>query len=115
MKYYEVDFNLSPTSSDACDLLAAIAGEAGFETFEETDNGLKGYVQQQLFDREQLDLLLSSTTVDTCQNKPIHYPSRLTPTWLSALAPTRPPAWCALPYSASHLTGFSTAAAERAF
>ena len=60
MKYYEVDFNLSPTSSDACDLLAAIAGEAGFETFEESDNGLKGYVQQQLFDREQLDLLLQS-------------------------------------------------------
>lgn len=60
MKYYEVDFNLSPTSGDACDLLAAIAGEAGFETFEETDNGLKGYVQQQLFDREQLDLLLQS-------------------------------------------------------
>ena len=60
MKYYEVDFNLSPTSSDACDLLAAIAGEAGFETFEETDKGLKGYVQQQLFDREQLDLLLQS-------------------------------------------------------
>ena len=60
MKYYEVDFNLSPTSSDACDLLAAIAGEAGFETFEETDNGLKGYVQQQLFDREQLDLMLQS-------------------------------------------------------
>ena len=60
MKYYEVDFNLSPTSSDACDLLAAIAGEAGFETFEESDNGLKGYVQQQFFDREQLDLLLQS-------------------------------------------------------
>ncbi len=60
MKYYEVDFTLSPTSSDACDLLAAIAGEAGFETFEETDNGLKGYVQQHLFDREQLDLLLQS-------------------------------------------------------
>ena len=60
MKYYEVDFNLLPTSSDACDLLAAIAGEAGFETFEETDNGLKGYVQQQLFDREQLDLMLQS-------------------------------------------------------
>ena len=60
MKYYEVDFNLSPTSSDACDLLAAIAGEAGFETFEETDNGQKGYVQQQLFDREQLDLMLQS-------------------------------------------------------
>ena len=55
MKYYEVNFNLSPVNSDACDLLAAMAGEAGFETFEETDEGLRGYVQQQLFDRELLD------------------------------------------------------------
>ena len=60
MKYYEVDFNLSPTSSDACDLLAAIAGEAGFETFEETEKGLKGYVQQKLFDRELLNQQLAS-------------------------------------------------------
>ena len=58
MKYYEVDFNVLPFSSDACDLLAALAGEAGFETFEETDHGLKGYVQQQLFDRSLLDSLL---------------------------------------------------------
>ena len=55
MKYYEVNFTLSPVNSDACDLLAAMAGEAGFETFEETDEGLRGYVQQQLFDRELLD------------------------------------------------------------
>ena len=58
MKYYEVDFNVLPLSSDATDLLAALAGEAGFETFEETDHGLKGYVQQQLFDRSLLDSLL---------------------------------------------------------
>lgn len=60
MKYYEVNFTLSPVNSDACDLLAACAGEAGFETFEETSQGLKGYVQQQLFDRQQLDNLLQS-------------------------------------------------------
>ena len=58
MKYYEVNFTLSPFSTDACDLLAALAGEVGFETFEDTDNGLCGYVQQQLFEREQLDALL---------------------------------------------------------
>ena len=60
MKYYEVKFTLSPFDSDASDVLAALAGEAGFESFEDTDDGLKGYVQQQLFDREVLDTLLQS-------------------------------------------------------
>ena len=50
MKYFEVDFTISPYSADASDVLAAMAGEAGFETFEETVTGLKGYVQQSLFD-----------------------------------------------------------------
>ena len=50
MKYFEVEFTISPYSADASDVLAAMAGEAGFETFEETETGLKGYVQQSLFD-----------------------------------------------------------------
>ena len=58
MKYYEVEFTLSPISADACDLLAALAGEAGFETFEETETGLKGYVQQALFDEKALKTAL---------------------------------------------------------
>ncbi len=60
MKYYKVNFTLSPLNSDACDLLAALTGEAGFETFEETEEGLTGYVQQQLFDPSQLDELQQS-------------------------------------------------------
>ena len=54
MKYYEVEFVITPSSCDACDLLAALAGEAGFETFEETETGLNGYVQQTLFDEAAL-------------------------------------------------------------
>ena len=50
MKYFEVEFTISPYSADASDVLAAMAGEVGFETFEETETGLKGYVQQSLFD-----------------------------------------------------------------
>ena len=50
MKYFEVEFTISPYSADASDVLAAMAGEAGFETFEETETGLKGYVQQSVFD-----------------------------------------------------------------
>ena len=54
MKYFEVEFTISPFSGDAADLLAAMVGEAGFETFEETATGLKGYVQQSLFQEDTL-------------------------------------------------------------
>ena len=59
MKYFEVEFTVKPTTQDACDLLAAMAGDAGFETFEETETGMKGYVQQALFDQVLLDETLS--------------------------------------------------------
>ena len=55
MKYYEVEFKIQPCSQDARDILAALAGEAGFETFEDTDEGVKGYVQQALFNQSALD------------------------------------------------------------
>jgi len=58
MKYFEVDFTISPYSADASDVLAVMAGEAGFETFEETETGLKGYVQQSLFDVSALKAAL---------------------------------------------------------
>ena len=66
MKYFEVEFSINAQCtmhnaqllSDARDLLAALAGEAGFETFEETETGLKGYVQQALFDKETLKTAL---------------------------------------------------------
>ena len=61
MKYYEAIFELRidnlelrGTMQDARDVLAALAGEAGFETFEETETGLKGYVQQALYDEDAL-------------------------------------------------------------
>ena len=60
MKYYEVEFTISPVSQDACDIVSALAGEAGFETFEETATGVKGYVQQQLFDDDLLRQLLAA-------------------------------------------------------
>ena len=67
MKYYEVSFNIkAPTAvmQDARDIVSALAGEAGFETFEDTDEGVKGYVQQELFDRQVLDALLGGVPID---------------------------------------------------
>ena len=60
MKYYELNFTISPCSQDAQDVLSALAGEAGCETFEETTTGLKAYIQQQLFDEDALKLVLES-------------------------------------------------------
>ena len=60
MKYYELNFTISPCSQDAQDVLSALAGEAGCETFEETTTGLKAYIQQQLFDEDALKLVLDS-------------------------------------------------------
>ena len=54
MKYFEAIFTITPYSTDASDILAAMAGEAGFETFEETKDGLKGYVQQTQFNEKAL-------------------------------------------------------------
>ena len=59
MKYFEVEFTLTPCTQVAQDLLSALAGEVGFETFEETENGLTGYVQQSLFDESSLQQTLA--------------------------------------------------------
>ena len=64
MRYFEVEFTISPYSADASDLLAALAGEAGFETFEEMETGLKGYVQQELFSEETLKAALEDFPFD---------------------------------------------------
>ncbi|MBR1388766.1 MAG: 50S ribosomal protein L11 methyltransferase [Prevotella sp.] len=74
MKYYEVKFEISPFSSDACDLLAALAGEVGFESFEETATGLLGYIQQTDYNEKALnealeDFPMSEVTISYQANE----------------------------------------------
>ncbi len=64
MKYYEVEMNITPCSQDSQDLLSALSAEAGFETFEETESGIKGYVQQTLFDEESMKSVISSFPIE---------------------------------------------------
>ena len=59
MKYFEAQFTVSPMSDTATDILAALLGDAGFETFETTGCGLKGYVQQNLWDASAVDDVLA--------------------------------------------------------
>ena len=64
MKYFEVKFTLFPYSTDASDVLSAMGGEAGFESFEETTDGLLGYIQQSLFSEETLQEVLTDFPFD---------------------------------------------------
>ena len=69
MKYFEVEFALTPCSQVAQDLLSALAGEIGFETFEETASGLTGYVQQSLYDESALRQMLDCFPLEDTQIK----------------------------------------------
>ena len=69
MKYYEVNFTIEAPAElmqDARDILSALAGEAGFETFEDTDEGVKGYVQQGLLDEALLKALIGDFPLPSC-------------------------------------------------
>lgn len=61
MKYLEVHFSIQTAPEcwqDAADLLAAMAADAGFETFECENQLLKGYVQETLFEQPVLDAII---------------------------------------------------------
>ena len=69
MKYFEVDFTIETPQvmmQDARDIVAALAGEAGFETFEDTEKGIKGYVQQTEYNEQVLRALLDGCPLPSC-------------------------------------------------
>lgn len=62
MKYYVANFDIECAEEllqPARELLSAAACEAGFEAFEDTDNGIAGYVQRPLYDKEALDAAIA--------------------------------------------------------
>lgn len=67
MKYYEIKFNIQ-TSDElmqiAKDLLTDCSAEAGCESFEETDNGIIAYAQQEVWDKEEMDSQIESFPLD---------------------------------------------------
>ncbi len=67
MKYCEVEFKITAPADamqDARDLIAALAGDQGFEAFEETDCGTRGYVQTGAFDGGAIDRLVEDFPMD---------------------------------------------------
>ncbi len=62
MKYFVANFKIEcevELMQPARELLSAAACEAGFEAFEDTDDGLLGYVQRPMYDKEALDAAIA--------------------------------------------------------
>lgn len=63
MKYLVAEFKIECQDGMiqiARDLLTDALGEAGFETFEDTEDGIKGYVQESLFDENSMNDVISN-------------------------------------------------------
>ena len=60
MKYFEVTFTTSPCNETVNDIVSALAGEIGFESFVEWEGGVQAYIQQQLFDEEALKEMIAN-------------------------------------------------------
>lgn len=54
MKYLEVTFKTHPCNETVNDVVSALAGEIGFESFVECEGGVQAYIQQALFSEEAL-------------------------------------------------------------
>lgn len=62
MKYFVANFKIeceAELMQPARELLSTAACEAGFEAFEDTDDGLLGYVQRPMYDKEALDAAIA--------------------------------------------------------
>lgn len=63
MRYIQVGFTAKPDNQDIRDIIAALAGDNGFESFSEDKGKLIGYCQEEFFHAESLE--------NTLQNFPI--------------------------------------------
>ncbi|MFT4167791.1 MAG: 50S ribosomal protein L11 methyltransferase [Dysgonomonas sp.] len=64
MDYIEIDFVCRPHDEVVTEVLSATLGEIGFESFVDTELGIKAYIQTQVFDKGALDSLLSDFPVE---------------------------------------------------
>ena len=67
MKYFEVAFTTHPCNETVNDVVSALAGEIGFESFVENETGILAYVQQDLFDEESLKQMIQDFPIPDSQ------------------------------------------------
>ena len=61
MKYLEFTFRTSPCTEVINDVLSAILGDAGFESFVEQEGGIAAYIQKDLYDETTVKAAIDQT------------------------------------------------------
>lgn len=64
MNYLEFQFTINPANEINSDILSALLGEIGFESFVTTGTGVDAYIQSSLFEEEQLTDLINNFPVE---------------------------------------------------
>ncbi len=59
MPYTEVNIDLNPYNEDAKDILQALLGDVGYESFEDHQNGFKAYIPEKKYSDEDLKQVLN--------------------------------------------------------
>ena len=67
MKYIEVTYRITPWSETAQDVLTALAGEIGFESFIEEEDVLKAYIQKKLYDESAIQEIIADFPMSDIQ------------------------------------------------
>lgn len=60
MNYLEFQFSISPNNEINADILSAMLGEIGFESFVSTDNGIDAYIQTSLYDENNINEVIGN-------------------------------------------------------
>ena len=58
--YYKVKFTLAPCLAYECDILAALLADVGFESFEQTEDGVDAFVKKELWDKDPVSDVIKS-------------------------------------------------------
>ena len=67
MKYLEVTFRIQPCNETVTDVLSALCGDIGFESFMEAENGIKGYIQEVLYNEDTLRGMLENFPMENTE------------------------------------------------
>lgn len=67
MKYLEVTFRTQPCNETVTDVLSALCGDIGFESFMEAENGIKGYIQEALYNEDALRGMLENFPMENTE------------------------------------------------
>lgn len=63
--YIEVRLDITPCSETATDVMAALLCDVGYESFVPDENGLTAYIKKELFNSDDLNLIVNDFPIDS--------------------------------------------------